>query len=274
MNSRAKVVWRVPIQRIQLMKRFATTLFLLGLPALTFAQIRIDPSLMQALLEGTQSVILTDAQVAAYSRQAVQQMDAKNSVAGSNDPYALRLNRIVRQHRTVSGLPINYKVYKVADVNAFATADGSVRVFKGLMDIMTDNELLAIMGHEIGHVINRDTRDAMKGALRRSALRNAAAAQSGTLGRLSRSQVGDVADYLVGASFSRRQEIEADDYSYQFLKRNGYSVMALATSFEKLAKQGGGSRGGRVTEILSTHPDSQSRAQRVRDRARRDGLAR
>lgn len=257
------------------MKRIAIPLFaLLFLPALTFAQLRIDPNLMRALLEGTQSVVLTDAQVASYSRQAVGEMDAKNPVAGPNDPYAQRLNRIVRRHQRVSGLPINYKVYLVKDVNAFATADGSVRVFKGLMDIMTDNELLAIMGHEIGHVINRDSRDAMKGALRRSALRNVGAAQSGTLGKLSRSQLGDMADYLVGASFSRRQETEADDYSYEFLKRNGYSVMALATSFEKLAKQGGGNEGGRVTEILSTHPDSQSRARRVRDRARRDGLAR
>lgn len=256
------------------MKRLITLcLTLIWLPALTFAQIRLDPNLMQALLQGTQSVILTDAQVAAYSRQAVGEMDAKNPVAGPNDPYTQRLNRIVSRHHTVSGLPINYKVYLVKDVNAFATADGRVRVFKGLMDIMTDQELLAIMGHEIGHVINHDSRDAMKGALRRSALRNVGAAQSGTLGKLSRSQVSDVADYLVGASFSRRQETEADDYSYQFLKRNGYNVMALATSFEKLAKQGG-SQGGRVTEILSTHPDSQSRAQRVRDRARRDGLVR
>jgi putative metalloprotease len=49
--------------------------------------------------------------------------------------------------------------------------------------------------------------------------------------------------------------------------------MALATSFEKLTKQGGGGGSG-VTQILSTHPDSKARAQRVRDRARRDGLAR
>ena len=159
----------------------------------------------------------------------------------------------------------------VKDVNAFATADGSVRVFKGLMDVMTDNELLAIMGHEIGHVINHDTRDGMKKALQRSAVRNVLASQSGAIGRLSRSELGGVADYIIGSSFSRKQETEADDYSYQFMKKNGYSVMALATSFEKLAKQSGGAG---VPTFLSTHPDSKARAQRVRDRARRDGLSR
>lgn len=248
-------------------------LLTVGCPAVSLAQGGGNPSLAQAVMEGIGSLTLSDAQVVAYSRQAVQQMDAQNPVAGASDPYAQRLSRIVRRHRTVSGLPINYKVYKVSGVNAFATADGSVRVFKGLMDVMTDSELLAIMGHEIGHVVNRDTRDAMKSGLRRSALRNAAASQSGVVGKLSRSQIAGAADYIAGASFSRRQETEADDYSYGFLRRNGYSVMALASSFEKLAKLGGGG-GNRLTTFLSSHPDSRARAERVRARARRDGLAR
>ncbi|UFH53581.1 M48 family metallopeptidase [Spirosoma sp. KNUC1025] len=249
-------------------------LLLIGFIGPLVCPAQVNPNLIQAGLDAITAATLTDAQVAAYTRQAVQQMDAKNPVASSSDPYAQRLSRIVSRHHTVGGLPINYKVYKVADVNAFATADGSVRVFKGLMDVMTDNELLAVMGHEIGHVIEHHSRDAMKSALRRSAVRNAAASQSGALGKLSRSQLGDLADYLAGASFSRKQETEADDYSYSFLKRNGYNVLALATSFEKLAKLSGGGKGGQVTQILSTHPDSKARAQRVRDRARKDGLAR
>lgn len=245
----------------------------IALPILSFAQIRLDPGLMQAGLEAISASTLTNAQVVNYSKQAIKEMDSKNPVAPASDPYAQRLARIVARHKTVSGLPINYKVYKVADVNAFATADGSVRVFKGLMDIMSDSELLAIMGHEIGHVINEDSRDAMKSALRRSAVRNAVASQSGSLGQLSRSQLGGLADQMLGASFSRKQETEADDYGYSFLKKNGYSVMALASSFEKLAKLGGGG-GNKVTAILSSHPDSQSRAKRIRDRAKRDGLTR
>ncbi len=244
---------------------------LLSVSQLATAQIRLDPGLMQAGLEALSSATLTEAQVVTMSRQAVQQMDTQNPVAGPTDPYTQRLNRIVSRHHRVGGIPINYKVYKVAAINAFATADGSVRVFKGLMDIMSDTELLAIMGHEIGHVVNQDTKDAMKRALRRSAVRDAAATQSGLLGRLSRSQLGGVADYLMGSSFSRKQETEADDYSYSFLKRNHYNVLALATSFEKLAKSDGGNR---FTQILSTHPNSLARAQRVRNRARRDGLLR
>ncbi|RYF49809.1 MAG: peptidase M48 [Cytophagaceae bacterium] len=200
---------------------------------LTFAQ--NGGGLTQAALEAVGSFALTNAQVVEASKQAVQEMDAKNPVAGPNDPYTARLNKIVSKHRTMSGVPINYKVYLTKDVNAFATADGSVRVFKGLMDLMSDQEVLAVMGHEIGHVINEDSRDGMKAALRRSAAINALGSTSGTLGKLSRSQLAGAFDYLANAKFSRQQETEADDYSYQFLKKYGYNVMALASSFEKLA---------------------------------------
>lgn len=256
------------------MKRIASiTLVVIGFPFMSQAQTNTNPSLMQALMQAVSSATVSDAQVADLSRQAIKEMDAKNPVAAANDPYTLRLNKIVSRHQTMGGLPLNYKVYKVADVNAFATADGSVRVFKGLMDVMSDNELLAIMGHEIGHVINHDSKDAMKRGLQMSAVRTGIASRSGTVGKIAQSQLGDVADYLMSAKFSRQQETEADDYSYDFLKRNGYNVMALATSFEKLAKLSGGAKSGKLASIVSTHPDSQSRAQRVRDRARRDGLA-
>ena len=57
----------------------------------------------------------------------------------------------------VDGIPLNFKVYDVIDVNAFACPDGSVRVFSSLMDIMDDDELLGVIGHEIGHcrIMNR-----------------------------------------------------------------------------------------------------------------------
>lgn len=74
-------------------------------------------------------------------------------------------------------LPLNFKVYDVIDVNAFACGDGSIRVFSSLMDLMTDDELMAIIGHEIGHVVHTDVKDAMKNAYPR-------------LGRAQRCRIG------------------------------------------------------------------------------------
>ena len=66
------------------------TLFLavFTLPVLSFAQIRLDPGLMQAGLEAISASTLTNAQVVNYSKQAIKEMDSKNPVAPANDPYA------------------------------------------------------------------------------------------------------------------------------------------------------------------------------------------
>ena len=252
------------------MKRFAVSLFIAAL-TITSLTVHAQGGLGRAIAEELGAITLSDAQVADYSKQGVAQMDAQTPVAAPGDPYAQRLERIVARHHTISGVPVNYKVYLIKDVNAFAAGDGSVRVFKGLMDMMTDGELIAVIGHEMGHVVHRDTHTAMKRSLQQAAIRDGLGAISPAAGRFSQSQAAAVFSGLVGAKFSRAQETAADDYSYGFLKKNGYNVMALATSFEKLAKLGGG---GGTLEFLSDHPDSAKRAQRVRDHARRDGLAR
>ena len=62
-------------------------------------------------------------------------------------------------------MQLNYAVYDDKNVvNAFASGDGSVRVYSGLMDMMDDDELFAVIGHELGHLVNNDVRDAYRTA--------------------------------------------------------------------------------------------------------------
>lgn len=142
------------------------------------------------------------------------------------------MNKLFGKHKTQDGLNLNYKVYKVKDINAFACADGSVRVFSSLMDIMTDDEILAVIGHEIGHVKNEDTKDAMKSAYMKAAALDAASATSRTVATLNESQLGKMANEMMDAAHSKKQESEADLYSYDFMKKNGYNVVAEYTAFK------------------------------------------
>src|SRR5690606_497439 len=129
-----------------------------------------------AASKGVSAMTFTNEDAAKLAKDAVDWMDANNEVAGPDDPYTKRLERLFGKHQTQDGLALNYKVYLVRDINAFACADGSVRVFSSLMDIMTDDELLSIIGHEIGHVKNEDTKDAMKNAYLTAAAMDAASA--------------------------------------------------------------------------------------------------
>ncbi len=236
------------------------------------AQINLGEKAMGALQSGVASFTYSDEDAAAMSKEAVRKMDSSNVVAGSKDGYTIRLNRIFGKHAAENGLKLNYKVYLTKDVNAFATADGSVRVFSGLMDIMDDNQLLAVIGHEIGHVANHDSRDAMKAALRKSALIGAVSSQSDKVAKITDSQYGQLASAILDSKYSRKQESEADDYSYDFMKRNKYNVNAVEAAFTILAKMSDGASADFLSKMMSSHPDPQDRADKAKTKATADGL--
>ncbi|MBJ3814188.1 M48 family metallopeptidase [Shimwellia pseudoproteus] len=216
-----------------------------------------------------QAYTLSDAQVIALSDKACQEMDSKSTLAPAGSPYTARLTKIAAAlGDNINGVPANYKVYVTKDVNAFAMANGCIRVYSGLMDIMNDNEVEAVVGHEMGHVALGHVKKGMQVAMGTNALRAAAASMGGVIGNLSQSQIGALGEQVVNAQFSQRQESEADDYSYDLLRKRGISPAGLATSFEKLAKL----EQDRQSSILDDHPASEARAQHIRDRMAADGI--
>jgi putative metalloprotease len=236
------------------------------------AQINFGDKAVGALQKGVSGFTFSNADAAALSKAAVDKMDTENEVASATDPYTLRLNRVFGKYTAGDGYTLNYKVYKLKEVNAFATADGSVRVYSGLMDIMDDNELLAVIGHEIGHVANNDSRDAIKAAYRKEALLEGAASQSATIASVTDSQLGKIGSAIIDSKFSRKQEAEADLFSYNFMKKNGYNVNAEESAFRILAKMSEGSQASFIDQMMSSHPDSKQRAEDAKKRAEKDGL--
>lgn len=251
-----------------------TSLLIAGVSGIGYAQkIKLNDKAVGAVAKGTKAVMFSDADAAALAKEAVDWMDANNLVAAANDPYAVRLNKLVAKHYNEDGLKLNFKVYKVVDINAFACADGSVRVFAGLMDLMTDEEILGVIGHEIGHVKNHDTRDAIRDAYKRAALADAASSQSNAARTLSQSELGDLANALLSSSYSRKQESDADAYAYGFMKKHGYSVMALASAFDKLAGLSEGAPAqSKAQKMFNSHPDSKKRAETIKEKALNEGV--
>lgn len=231
----------------------------------------------QGAVKVYQSYSLSDADVRNYVSEYIKELDSKSNVAASDSPYTVRLNKLTKGLTSVDGVPLNFKVYLTKEVNAFACADGSVRVYSGLMDLMSDNEVLGVIGHEIGHVANNDTRDAMKAALKTSALRDALGAGSGWVAALSDSQFGAIGEMLVNSSYSKKQENEADAYGYDFLKNAGKNPWAMAQAFSKLKSISGGSSQSRLSSALnglfSDHPSTDKRIKAMETKARKDGFS-
>ncbi|QLF49324.1 M48 family metallopeptidase [Capnocytophaga sp. oral taxon 902] len=254
------------------MKNFILIAMSIGLFSMGQAQKINLGKAASAVTKGAQALSFTNEDAKRLSKESVDWMDAHNPVAGKNSPYTKRLNRVFRKHQNEDGLKLNYKVYLVTDINAFACADGSVRVFSSLMDLMTDDELLAVIGHEIGHVKNEDTKDAIKSAYMRAAAQDAASSASGVVRKLSDTELGEMANAILDAKHSKKQESQADEYSYNFMKKHGYNVVAVYTAFKKLALLSGGATQSKFQKMMSSHPDSEKRAEAAKKRAIKDGL--
>lgn len=223
--------------------------------------------------KGIKAATLTDAEMAEYVKESVAWMDKNNPVLPEDDPYTQRLRKLTEGITEADGIPLNFKVYNVIDINAFACPDGSVRVFSSLMDIMDDDELLGIIGHEIGHVLKRHSKNAFRTQLLSGALKDAVASTGGKAAALADSQLSVLGEALINAKYSQKQENEADDCGYDFLVANGRNPLGMARAFEEFLKLEGesGQKQSYVSKMFSSHPETQARIKHITQRAAKDG---
>lgn len=224
-------------------------------------------------IKAGQAMTITDEDLAKMVRRQVAAMDKQNNVCGENSKYTKRLKQLTKNMKDADGIRLNFKVYQTKDLNAFACPDGSVRVFSALMDILDDNELLGVIGHEIGHVALRHSKKAWRSALLRSAASDAIGSQSSTWARLSDSSLGSITSAALSAKHSRYHETQADDYGYDFLKKSGKNPWAMGLAFKKLkalSKQSNQSKYSKLLEAFSSHPDFDERIERMRIKAEKD----
>ena len=204
------------------------------------------------------AVTLDEAEVKKTAHLSALEMDRKNHIAPKTSRYAKRLARITKDITIIDGAHFNYKVYLNNQLNAFAMPDGTVRVFSGLLDAMSDEQILAVLGHEIGHVKLKHSYNQMKKQLLTSAAFQAASATTGTIGDLTSSQLGRVAYQAVNAKFSQADELQADKYALQFLRGRGKQPAAMLEVIYVFQARLGDSGG-----FLSSDPSNKQRIEAI-----------
>lgn len=256
-------------------------LLLLAAAALTLASCSVLQNLnSERLLTGgsyaVQALTLSDEEVVAYVQQYIAQLDAQSVVLPESNSYTKRLRKLTKKLDGVNEMPLNFKVYKNDEINAFACADGSVRVYTGIMDAMTDDELLGVIGHEMGHVALHHTRKQMQKSMLTSAALQGLASTGDKMAALTDSQFGALGEVILNAKFSRTMETEADDYGYNYLCAAGKNPWALVKSFEKMQALENGTQAQQsgVANLFSSHPDTQSRIEHISQRCINDGYTR
>ena len=210
-----------------------------------------------AAADAVTALRLKDDDVNSLAQRAADVSDRRHQVASDGNPYAVRLRRLLADYSKRDGSTFNYKVYLTDEVNAFAMADGSIRIYSGLMDLMNDEELLFVIGHEMGHVALKHSRKQLVRTYASSALRKGLAAQNNEVGQIARSIVGAFAEKLTNAQFSQHEERQADQYGATFLQAEGYEMGAAVSALQKLAVL------ANQHTFLSSHPEPEARAERL-----------
>jgi Zn-dependent protease with chaperone function len=159
-----------------------------------------------------------------------------------------------------------FKVINARDINAFALPGGPMYVNRGMIEAAgREGEMAGVMAHEISHVaLRHGTAQATKGqkyGLLAGILGIGGAILGGPAGAAAQIAGQGVGVYFL--KFSREYETEADILGAQILARAGYDPRDLATMFQRIQQQGGGSSGG----FLSSHPSPSNRYARINQEA-------
>jgi len=148
-------------------------------------------------------------------------------------------------------------VFHSDQVNAFCMAGGKIGIYSGLIEKLkiTDDELAAVMGHEIAHALREHVREQVS-------MQQAARVPGMVIAIVTGIPVlGDLGDTLTQVSLtlprSREAESEADQIGVELAARAGYDPRAAISLWQKMNQLGG----GRPPEFLSTHPSPDSRQQ-------------
>ena len=210
--------------------------------------------------------------------EAAQQVEQYMGFSGSAElaAYVDRIGQRLVEHSSRSHLVHEFHVVDMKEPNAFALPGGHIYVSRGLLAIMnSEDELAAVLGHEIGHVAGRHSakqQTKSRGWIPLQVLAGiggaAASVVSPDLGSAV-AGMGQLPASLALASYSRKQEKEADRLGQQYAAAEGWDPAALSAAMDALTRQQqlAGGRDPSQMSFFDTHPTTPERASEGREYA-------
>lgn len=217
--------------------------------------------------ERKQLLLVSSEEVLRLSNQSYQKLLSDARRAGRldrNTAQVARLKRIANRliaHTSVyrtDALQWQWQVHTInsKEINAFVMPGGKIIFYTGIINELelTDDEIAAIMGHEMAHALREHSREQISRQVATQGTLGLAASMLG----LSNGQVQAaslVGELGMGLPHSRTQESEADRIGLELMARAGYNPNAAISLWQKMQRASGDG----MPEWLSTHPNSQSR---------------
>lgn len=206
-------------------------------------------------------------QMAAKAYQAELSKAQKAKTLNTNAPVVMRVRaiaqRLIPHVSTFRSDALKWKwevnVIDSKELNAWCMQGGRMAVYTGLIDTLklTDDELAAILGHEMSHALREHSREQISQSVATQMGVNIGASLLG-LGALGGDLIGMGAQVMLTLPNSRSAEQEADRMGVELAARAGYDPRAAVSVWRKMSAQ---TQGARQPEWLSTHPAPERRTQ-------------
>lgn len=213
-----------------------------------------------------QHVKLTPAEEIALGRQLAPQMAAQFGGV-SSAPARERVKHIgetLVARSSAGKTPYQFRFYLLADgrtVNAFALPGGQIFITEALFGRLRNvDELAAVLGHEIGHVLARHSAERLAKDTLTQTLVGAVVIGSG--GGYDTAQIAQMVGSLVSMKHGRADELEADTLGLRLSQEAGFDPRAMIGVMQTLEKASGGSG---QPEFASTHPNPGNRIEHIKE---------
>ncbi len=205
--------------------------------------------------------------------QILQQAGQKNAL-NRNREQVERVRAVARRlipatgafRSDAPGWQWEVNVLSSNELNAWCMAGGKIAFYSGIIERLdlSDDEIAAIMGHEIAHALREHARERAS----QSMVTNLGVAVVGAalgVGSAGTDLIGTVAKVSFELPNSREHETEADRIGVELAARGGYDPRAAISLWQKMAKVSNGA----PPQWLSTHPSNETRQQDLQQYAAR-----
>lgn len=215
----------------------------------------------------TELAFMGEAQIAQMAATAWSDMKAQTPQ--TSDPRlrstVLRTWNRIERVTPKAGEQWDVAVFDTEDVNAFVMPGNRVGVYRGMVELAeNDDQLSAVLGHEVGHAVRRHANRRMsravlaQGALMAGQVAVTQSEELSQYGGLIAALGGAAVQFGVILPYSRQNELEADRDGADYMHEAGYDVTQAVRLWELMESK---SEGQRPPVFMSTHPDPSQRAQ-------------
>jgi predicted Zn-dependent protease len=215
-------------------------------------------------------LILIDSMQEVQLGRSMSEQIIKKDMPLFNDPVRQRAVKEVglkiAQASDRRDIIYHFAVLDSPDLNAFALPGGYIYIYRGLLEKVDQSELAAILAHEVGHVAAKHSVKRLQAELGYELLVAIALAGFGNRNPALAENAANISKTvfsLLERGYSREDEFLADKLAVKYARLAGYDPNGVVRVLELLNKEQG--PGGRVFEILSTHPKMEERIRKVKE---------